>query len=265
MIEALAILFVAAGVVLAVGWAFTDRPQKAAGFAASLIAVLAGSALLLRGPIVQLAVEDVRTLDAAAARASADAQVIGDLRAQIETQTAEVAANAAESKRLAAEIRTELAQAERRVAQLEELAKRSDELQNLERAAEAEEAPGGLLEQQDVPGLSARQADVLATSLRASSAHELTLTTLSNDAEAIEFARRLKTAIEAGGWTVHGVNEAESERSVVGLEILAPVPLPAHFKTLLGALGRAGLQPKGLSRQQVDKLEVLVGSIPGRS
>jgi hypothetical protein len=265
MIEALAILFVAAGVVLAIGWAFTDRPHKGAGFAASLIAVLTGSALLLRGPIVQLAVEDVRTLDAAAARASADAQVIGDLRAQLETQTAEVAASAAESKRLAAEIRSELAQAERRVAQLEELAKRRDELQNIERAAEVEEAAGGVLEEQDVPGLSARQADVLATSLRASSAHELTLTTPSNDAETLEFAQRLKRAIEAGGWTVHGVNEAESERTVVGLEVRAPIPLPAHFATLLGALGRAGLQPKGLSRQQVEKLEVLVGSIPGRS
>lgn len=265
MIEALAILLVAAGVVLAVGWAITGRPHEAAGFAASLIAVLAGSALLLRGPIVQLAVEDVRTLEAAAARASADAQVIGDLRAQIEAQTAEVAANAAESKRLAAEIRSELAHAERRVAQLEEIAKRRDELNNIERAAAADEAPGESQELPDAPGLSARQAEVLATSLRASSAHELTLTTPSDDAETLEFARRLKTAIEAGGWTVHGVNEAESERSVVGLEVLAPVPLPAHFTTLLGALGRAGLQPKGLSRQQVDTLEVLVGSIPGRS
>ncbi|MGH7336103.1 MAG: hypothetical protein ACREI7_00875 [Myxococcota bacterium] len=265
MIEAFAILLVAAGVVLAVGWAVVDRPHKGAGFAAALIAVLGGALLLLRGPIVELAVDDVRTLDAVAERASEDAQVIADLREQLEKHAAQIATNAAEAKRLAAEIRSELAQSEQRVAKLEELDRRRDALQSLERTAAAVEAPSGSPDQSDVPGLSARQAEVLATSLRASGTHELTLTTLSNDAEALEFAQRLKTAIEAGGWTVHGVNEAASERTVVGLEVRAPNPLPAHFATLLGALGRAGLQPKGLSRQQVDKLEVLVGSVPGKS
>ena len=266
MIEALAILLVAAGVVLAVGWAVTGRPNPGAVLVASLIAVLAGALMLLRGPIVELASDDVRTLEEASARASADAETIGDLRAQIESQTASISANAAEAKRIAAEIRSELAQSEQRVAQLEELARRKEALHSMERAAAELEAPAGSPGPPGVPGLSARQAEVLATSLRASGTHELTLTTLGNDAEALEFAQRLKTAIEAGGWTVHGVNEAEaaSERPVVGLEVRAPNPLPAHFATLLGALGRAGLQPKGLSRQQVDKLEVLVGSIPGR-
>lgn len=265
MIEALAILLVAAGVLLAVAWAVVDRPNKGAGFAASLVAVLGGAVLLLRGPIVELAVDDVRTLEAAAQRASADARVIGDLRDQIEKQTAQISASAAEAKRLAAEIRSELAHSEQRVAQLEELARRRDVLANAERAAAQLAAPGGSPDQPDAPGLSARQAEVLATSLRASGIHELTLTTLSDDAEALEFARRLKTAIEAGGWTVHGVNEAASEQPVVGLEVRAPNPLPAHFATLLGALGRAGLQPKGLSRQQVEGLEVRVGSVPGKS
>ena len=35
------------------------------------------------------------------------------------------------------------------------------------------------------------------------------------------------------------------ERPVSGLQVLAPVPLPAHFATLLGALGRAGLPAEG--------------------
>jgi hypothetical protein len=42
MIDALAILLVLSGVGLALFWAFSDQPQKAAGFSASLIAVLAG-------------------------------------------------------------------------------------------------------------------------------------------------------------------------------------------------------------------------------
>ena len=52
---------------------------------------------------------------------------------------------------------------------------------------------------------------------------------------------------------------------VFGVQVLAPVPLPAHATTLLSALGRVGLQPRGLSRQRVERLEVLVGSNPGRS
>jgi hypothetical protein len=49
------------------------------------------------------------------------------------------------------------------------------------------------------------------------------------------------------------------------VQVLAPVPLPAHATTLIGALGRAGLQPRGLSRQSVERLEVVVGSNPVRS
>jgi hypothetical protein len=64
---------------------------------------------------------------------------------------------------------------------------------------------------------------------------------------------------------VHGVHEDESARPIVGLEVRAPAPLPAHATTLLGALGRAGLQPKGSSRQEISELEVFVGSVPGRS
>jgi hypothetical protein len=265
MTQALAILLVVAGAVLAIGWAVADRPNKGAVSAASLVAVLGGALLLLRGPIVELAVDDVRTLEAAAQRASADAQVIADLRGEIEQQTAQISASAAQAQRAADEIRSELARSEQRVAQLEELSQRREAARSVERAAASIETPGRISDQTDVPGLSARQAEVLATSLRASGTHELTLTTLSDDAEAMEFAERLKTAIEAGGWTVHGVNETQVESPVSGLQVLAPVPLPAHFATLLGALGRAGLQPKGMARPRADKLELLVGSSPPRS
>jgi hypothetical protein len=266
MINALAVLFVAAGVVSAFAWAIADWPQKSAGFTASLIAVLAGAAMLLRGPIVDAAVDDVRRIDVASARASDDAKAIADLRGEIAARASEVAAAAAESKRLAADARSQLAEAERRHEQLAALARRGDEsLQKIERAAEPNAGQGKPPALEDAPGLSARQAEVLATSLRASGAHELTLTMLSSDAEAVEFAQRLKSAIEAGGWAVHVVDEAGSPRSVVGLEVVSPVPLPSHFATLLGALGRAGLQPKGMSREEADELEVVVGSVPGKS
>ncbi len=45
MVEAVSILFIAAGVALAVWWAVTDQPQKMAGFAASLFAIVAGAVL----------------------------------------------------------------------------------------------------------------------------------------------------------------------------------------------------------------------------
>jgi hypothetical protein len=266
MIDAVAILFVAAGVLLAVWWAITNRPQRAAGFAASLMAILGGAVLLLRSAIAQVAVEDARTLEATVARATADAQVIRDLRVETEAKTASITARAAESQRLAAELRNELSQSEHHRARLDELAKRDGESQpRLARAAGRVEPAGSPDPKDATRRLSARQAEVLATSLRASGAHELTLTTPIDDAEAIEFAQRLKKAIEAGGWTVHVANPAEPARPIVGLEVLAPAPLPAHATTLLGALGRAGLQPKGSSRQQVDELEVLVGSKPGES
>jgi hypothetical protein len=267
MIDAVAVLLVVAGVGLAIGWAVTDRPRKEVGFAAAAIAVIAGSLLALRTPLVGRAAADASVRQATAARASVRAHEIADLRARVESQAEQIAANAAESKRVATELRSKLARSEQRVALLEDSARRRGELLRLERAAAMDRtAPSeAVVALSDAPGLSARQAELLATSLRGSGTHELTLTTLGDDAEALAFAERLKTAIEAGGWTVHVESAAASEPSLVGLEVRAPNPLPAHFAALLGALGRAGLQPKGSSRQPVDRLEVLVGSVPGRS
>ena len=260
MIDALAVLFVALGVALAIGWAVADRPQKRAVFTAALIAVFAGALMLLRGPLVGRAEADQRAREAAAERAS---QELADLREQIDARTASIAASASEAKRLAGETRAELASAGARLARLEDVAKRGNELARRPELTGTSKRPSASPDA-DVPGLTVRQAQVLATSLRASSANELTLTANSNDPETIEFAQRLKNAIEAGGWTVHGVNAAEPGRPGVGLEVRAPVPIPAHATTLLGAFGRAGLQPKGSSRQG-NQLEVFVGSVPGKS
>ena len=261
MVEPVSIIFIAAGVALAIWWAVTDRPQKIAGFVASGMASLAGAVLLLRGQIVEFSVDDIDTIEAATARASADADAIRDLRASIEAEAksaaGRVAANAAEARRLATETSAALATAQKQVAALNELVARSQSsLPRPEDSIAAATLISG--------DLSVNQLEVLATSLRGSGSHEVTLTT-SNDPEAIELAARLKKAIEAGGWIVHGVNETQLERPVSGLQVLAPVPLPSHFATLLGALGRAGLSPKGMARQQVDRLEVLVGSAPRRS
>jgi len=261
MVEPLSIVFIAAGVALAIWWAVTDQPQKMAGFAASGMAVAAGVVLLLRSQIVEFSVDDIDTIEVAAARASADAEAIRDLRARIEVEAnsaaGRVAANAAEARRLAAETSAALATAQKQVSALNELVARSQS--SLPRPVDSTAAATLI-----TGDLSVNQLEVLATSLRGSGSHEVTLTT-SNDPEAIELAARLKEAIEAGGWIVHGVNETQLERPVSGLQVLAPVPLPSHFATLLGALGRAGLSPKGMARQQVDRLEVLVGSAPRRS
>jgi hypothetical protein len=271
MLTAFALLLVAAGVLLAVWWAFTNRPQLAAGIAASLVAVAAGVALLLRGPIVERSVDEVATLEQAAAQASADAQAIRDLLAQVETDGRaaldRASASAAESRRLTEKSTAELAVTERRLAQLNARIDRSGEsLRSLERAAaEVEARPTPVELPAATRGLSQDQFELLASSLRAAGAHELTLSSPRNDTEANELAGRLKSAIEAAGWTVHGVQQIASAEPVFGVQVLAPVPLPAHATTLLSALGRVGLQPRGLSRQRVERLEVLVGSNPGRS
>jgi hypothetical protein len=264
MVVAVSMLLVVAGVALAVWWAVTDRPQKAAGFGASALAILAGALGLLRGPMVEISSGNVSSIEAAAARASADADAIRDLRASVEAEakraSGRVAANAAEARRLAAETSEALARVERRLTALGERPERRAE-SRLEtgRSAPRAASPSRAGE------LGGGQLQVLATALRGSGSHEVTLTTSVDDPEAIELANRLKTAIEAGGWIVHGVNQTELEPTVSGLQVLAPVPLPAHVTTLIGALGRAGFQPKGMARNRVEKLEVLVGSKRGAS
>ena len=129
MVEVVSIVFIAAGITLAAWRAFADRPQKIAGFAAGGMAIAAGAVLLLRGQIVEFSVDDLDAIDAAAARASADADAIRDLRASIEAEaksaTARVAANAAEARRLAAETSAALATAQKQVSVLNELVVRS--------------------------------------------------------------------------------------------------------------------------------------------
>jgi hypothetical protein len=271
MVTAFALLLVAAGVLLAVWWALTNRPRIAAGFAAAIVSVAAGVVLLLRGPIVERSVGDVATLEEAAARASADAQAIRELLEQVEAQgraaSDRAAANTAESRRLVSQTSKDLADTERRLAQLNARIERSDaSLRELQAAAaEMEARPTPVELPAAVRALSADQIERLASSLRAAGAHELTLSTSRNDSEAIELAGRLKSAIESAGWTVHGVQQMAWAEPVFGVQVLAPVPLPAHATTLIGALGRAGLQPRGLSRQSVERLELLVGSDPRRS
>jgi hypothetical protein len=261
MIEALAILFMAAGIALAVWWAFTDQPQKPAGFAAAGLAVVAGAVLLLRTQIAELSTPDLATIDAAAARATSDADAIRELREKIEADakgtSSRAAAHAAEARRLAAQTSEALARVERRVSALnEQIARREPARAPRERVGPAASPSAG--------SPSMQQLAVVATALRSTGSHEVTLTTSMDDREAISLAIRLKEAIEAGGWTVH-LNQAELSPPVFGVQVLAPVPLSPHVTTLLGALGRAGLQPKGLASQDADKLEVLVGPKPRES
>jgi hypothetical protein len=261
MVEALSIVFIAAGIALAVWWVVTDQPQKPAGFAAAVLSILAGLAILLRGQIVEFSVAGIDTIDAAASRASEDADAIRDLRASVEAEsrsaTGRVAANAAEARRLATETSSALAKAQEQVAALNQLVARVGPARRESEPDVAAAGPAGAPHD-----LSGNPLAVVAMALRGSGPHEVTLTTSGNDPEALELATRLKQAIEAGGWIVHGVNETELEPAVSGLQVISPVPLPAHFTTLLGALGRAGLQPRGLARQRADQIEVLVGSKP---
>src|SRR5262245_3958544 len=129
MVGAVSILFVAAGIALAIWWAVTDQPRKAAGFAASAFAIAAGVVLLLRAQIVGFSSGDLQTIDDAADRATADADAIRDLAAEIEADanasSGRVAAHAAEARRLAAETSEALAKAEQQVAALNRLAERA--------------------------------------------------------------------------------------------------------------------------------------------
>jgi hypothetical protein len=259
MFEALAILFMAAGVALAVWWAVNDQPRKAAGFAAAGLAVVAGATMLLRGQIVRLSHDEIETIEAAAAHAEEDADAIRELRASAEAEaraaTGRVAAHAAEIRRLAAETSAAVAKLEKRVSALNEQAVQREAAHVRREQPAAEPAATG--------SPSTQQLEVVATALRSTGSHEVTLTTSMDDREAIRLAIRLKQAIESAGWIVH-LNQTELE-PISGVQVLAPVPLSPHVTALLGALGRAGLQPRGLARQEADKLEVVVGPKPRES
>jgi hypothetical protein len=260
MVEALAILVMAAGIALAVWWVVTDQPRTSAGLAAGALVVVAGAVLLLRGEIVRFSVDEIETIEAASARAAKEADAIRDLRASVEADAKDaadqVAANAARARRLADETSVAVAKVERRISQ--EQSRREAPLATVERAEHvAAAAPARA-------SSSTQPFDVMATALRSSGSHEVTLTTSMNDVAAISLAIRLKEAIEAAGWIVH-LNQTEIEPPVSGVQVLAPVPLQPHVTALLGALGRAGLQPKGLSREEPGELEVRVGSVPGKS
>ena len=260
------VLLVAAGVLLAVWWAVTGRAQMAAGFTASLIAVCAGVVLLLRGPVVESSVERHRRDRGgrgARIRGSAgDPRAAGEDRGAIRIRRRPRRRRRSGIEAPFGRISQRAREAEARLAKLNELASeasRSDARACPQRGRIAGRAVAPTSGARD---LSADQSEVLASSLRASGTHEITLTTDMNDSEAIQFARSLKQAIEAGGWTVHGVNQNVSSRPVVGLRCAHRFPSRPRA-TLLSALGRAGLHPQGMSRQRVEKLEVLVGSRPG--
>jgi hypothetical protein len=260
MLEAFAILFMAAGVAFAVWWAVTGDARRPAGFAVGALAVGAGAVLLLRAEIVRFSVDELEAIEAAARRATADAGAIRDVRASIEAEaraeSGRVAAQRAEAKRLAAEMSAAVAQIEKGASAARAQATRRDPaLAPLERASARRPDAAG--------PPSTQQLEIVATALRSSGAHELRLTTSTDDTEAIELAIRLKQAIEAGGWTVH-LTQAELP-TVSGVQVRTPVPLPPHVTTLLGALGRAGLHPNGLAQPDGDELEVLVGSRAGSS
>jgi hypothetical protein len=267
MVDVISLVFIGAGVGLAIWWSVTNRPEKAAGFGASLIAIFAGAFLLLRDRVVELTVENVGTIKAAATQAAADASSISELRSRIEAQAATidlVAASAEESRSLATDFSEKLDQAEARLSQMDELIQRaSGSLAQLERGLTAVESRAGQLERHAAPRtLSPQQLAILTSALSEAGPREVAITAAMNDQEAVQFAEILKQAAERAGWTVNGINQALWGQPVFGLHVLAPDPPPDHATVLLQALAQGGLQPEGHWGENIGQLEIRVGSKP---
>jgi hypothetical protein len=87
-IVGIALLLIALG--LTAWWVTKDKPYKSWALAMCLVAVTISLILLLPGRAIELTLKSVGTIKAAAQQASADANVISDLRNRIERQSAAI-------------------------------------------------------------------------------------------------------------------------------------------------------------------------------
>lgn len=118
-------------VVLAAWWVCTEHQHKPWAITIGLIAVFVGLCLMLQDRAIEITVEKVGTIKAAAEQAVVDAQVVGDLRRRIESQSATVdlvAESAKKAHNLINDLSKKNEMAETRVNELENA---SSEIQNI--------------------------------------------------------------------------------------------------------------------------------------
>src|SRR3990172_9894790 len=83
-------LLILNALVLMAWWICTDHPHKAWAIVAGLVAIFAGVYFTVQDRAIEITIEKVGTIKAAAEQATLDAQFVADLRKRIESQSATV-------------------------------------------------------------------------------------------------------------------------------------------------------------------------------
>ncbi len=128
------------------------------------------------------------------------------------------------------------------------------------------ESKTGQLERRIAPRtLSPEQLKTIRDTLHHSGSYSISISAISGDQEAFQFAEYLKQAISAGGWQVEGVNQVVRSGPVIGLMIsVGADPAPAHANILYQALKVSGFVASGNLDQNLPqgRVDLIVGSNP---
>ncbi len=111
--------------------------------------------------------------------------------------------------------------------------------------------------------LSAPQQETILVALRKYAPREIDITAVKGDPEAWQFAEQLKSAIEAGGWTVASLAPGDFSVPIRGIFVsVRQTPAPPAAGELVGALEAAGIVPNGNidPRQRSERVNLVVAT-----
>jgi len=117
------ILLVLNGITVSFWWIMTHGSHKGSMLTLSFLAVFAGIAFLISDRITELSMKGIGTIKAAANQATADANVVAELKNRVEAQSATVdlvAKEAADAKQLVDALSEKNSKAEKKLSQLDQ-------------------------------------------------------------------------------------------------------------------------------------------------
>lgn len=122
MLELIGILLIIISLGITAWWVIGENPYKRWVFTLCLVSVFAGAFLILQERVTELTIKGIGTIKAAAKQASVDANVISDLKARVEAQSATVdliAKEASDAKQLVNDLSEKNLKAEEKLSQLD--------------------------------------------------------------------------------------------------------------------------------------------------
>src|SRR5262249_44478750 len=110
--------------------------------------------------------------------------------------------------------------------------------------------------------LDAMQVDAISSTLSSVPPRRISISAVSDNPEALQFAHKLRQAISAGGWNVEEVGRAAFANRVAGLHIsVGTNPAPAAANQLFQALRAARLDVVGNfdPKANAETIQLVVG------